>query len=396
MRVVRALSIAVALSTTPLLSHCGDPSSPSQLLLPAGDGPGTVLVADLNGDGALDVAVASERSGTATAYLNDGKGHFSPAPGSPVTAGPNPNDIALADFNKDGRPDLAFANHETQGLTVLLGDGRGGFAPASFSPLRVAVKPHSHGIAAGDFNGDGFVDLVTDSWAENRLQILFNPGGAQSVWTRSIYFEVGKHPYQRIRVADLNRDDRADIVSPNLEGDNVTILLGNGHSGFWQPAGSPFASGDSPFAVAVGDVNADGIPDLAVVNSPSSTSDRSGRDGLTLLLGDRTGTFRPVEGSPFPVDRFPNQAAVGDLDGDGVGDVVVSFPETDHVTAFYMSQRGVLRERKDIRVSGHPKGLAIGDLDGNGNGDMVIANNSANTITIIFGPSSLRRFHPVN
>src|SRR3954452_2010888 len=112
MRLVPALSMAIALSITPLLSHCGDPSNPSQLLLPAGDGPGTVLVADLNGDGSLDIAVASERSGTATGYLNDGKGHFSPAPGSPVAAGPNPNDIALADFNKDGRPDLAFANHE--------------------------------------------------------------------------------------------------------------------------------------------------------------------------------------------------------------------------------------------------------------------------------------------
>ena len=64
---------------------------------------------------------------------------------------------------------------------------------------------------------------------------------------------VGKHPYQRVRVADLNGDGRADIVSPNLEGDNVTILLGDGTGKFRQPAGSPFPCGDSPFNVAIGD-----------------------------------------------------------------------------------------------------------------------------------------------
>jgi hypothetical protein len=252
------------------------------------------------------------------------------------------------------------------------------------------VKPHPHGIAAGDFNGDGFVDLVTDSWAENRLQILFNPGAGRSPWTRSSYVEVGKHPYQRIRVADLNQDGLADIVSPNLEGENVTILLGDGHGGFRQPAGSPFPAGDSPFAVAVGDVNADGIPDLAVVNSPSSSVDRPGLDGLTLLLGDGKGAFRAINGSPFPTDKFPNQVAIGDLDSDGVSDIVVSLPENDYLTAFYMSRRGAVVARKDIRVDGHPKGLAIADLDGDGRADIVTANNSANTITVIFGPVAIR------
>jgi FG-GAP-like repeat len=229
------------------------------------------------------------------------------------------------------------------------------------------------------------VDLVTDSWAEDRLETLFNPGKAGAPWTRTNYVAVGRHPYQRIRVADLNRDGHADIVSPNLEGDDVTVLLGDGRGAFRQPAGSPFPCGDSPFNVAVGDINADGIPDLAIVNSPSSTSDRSGRDGLTLLLGNGTGAFRAIKGSPFPTDRYPNLVAIGDLDGDGVGDTVVSLPEGDHITAFYMSRRGTLAARKDFRIGGHPKGVAIGHLDGDGKGDIVIANNSANTTTIIFG-----------
>jgi hypothetical protein len=359
--------------------------SPTRLRLPVGHGPASVVVADLNADEKPDIVVANEQSGNASVYLGDGGRKFSAASGSPVSAGPHPNDITVGDFNRDGRPDLAFANHEAQQLTIVLGDGRGGFAPAPCSPLNVAVKPHPHGIAAADFDEDGFVDLVTDSWGENRLEILFNPGKAGCAWTRTRYVAVGKHPYQRIRVADLNRDGHSDIVSPNLEGDNVTILLGDGKGAFREPAGSPFPCGDSPFNVAVDDVNADGIPDLAIVNSPSSTSDRSGRDGLTVLLGDGAGAFRKISGAPFVTGRFPNMVAVGDLDGDGVGDIVLSLPESDDIICFFMSRSGTLATRKDVRIDGHPKGVAICDFDGDGKGDIVIACNSADAITIVFG-----------
>ena len=87
--------------------------------------PGTILVEDLNGDGRLDLVVANEKGSSVSVLLNDGKGGFSPSRGWPFPAGPSPNDLTCGDFNGDGRVDLAIANHETQHLTVLLGDGRG-------------------------------------------------------------------------------------------------------------------------------------------------------------------------------------------------------------------------------------------------------------------------------
>lgn len=351
---------------------------------PVGDGPGVVATVDVNRDGKADLMVANERGDTISVLLGDGRGGFSEASGSPFAAGHSPNDLAVADFNRDGLPDVALANHETDEITILLGNGHGAFTPAPHSPVKVAVKPHLHGIAAADFDGDGSPDLVTDSWADDRLEVLFNNGKAD-FRTPGIYVSVGKHPYQRIRTADINRDGNADIVSPNLDENDVTVLLGNGKGGFRQPAGSPFPCGDSPFNVAIGDVNGDGIADMAIVNSPSSTSDRSGRDGLTVLLGDGRGRFQRMEGSPFRTDRFPNMAAIGDIDGDHVGDVVVSTPEQDRVIVFLMGRNGTLRSRKDIVVHGHPKGLLIYDFDRDGKGDIVISNNTRNTIAVIFG-----------
>jgi FG-GAP-like repeat len=327
---------------------------------------------------------ANELSGDASVLLGDGKGGFSPAPGSPFPAGHDPNDIAVGDFNRDGCLDLAFANHETQQLTVLLGDCRGRFAPAPHSPFSVAVRPHPHGIATGDFNGDGNLDLVTDSWAEDRLELLFGDGKG-SFTTPGTYVAVGKHPYQRVRAADLNGDGKTDIVSTNLEGDNVTILLGDGEGGFRQPPGSPFPCGDSPFNVAIGDVNGDGIPDLAIVNSPGSTSDRSGQDGLTILLGDGHGGFRTMAGSPFVTPKRPNMVAIGDIHGDGVANVVVSNPDSETITIFTMSRKGSVAARSTLSVPGHPKGLAIRDLNGDGKADIVVANSATNTVTVILG-----------
>ena len=356
----------------------------SDLRFAVGAGPGSVVIADFNSDGKLDIVTANEQSGDASVLLGDGKGGFLPAPGSPFSAGNAPNDIAVGDFNQDGRLDLAFANHETQHLTVLLGDGRGRLVPAPQSPLTVAVRPHPHGIATGDFNGDGRLDLVTDSWAEDRLELLFGDGKG-GFTTPGTYVAVGKHRYQRIRVADLNGDGNEDIVSTNLEGNNVSILLGDGKGEFRQPPGSPFPCGDSPFNVAIGDVNGDGVLDLAIVNSPSSTTDRSGRDGLAILVGVGHGGFKAMPGSPFVTAKRPNMVAIGDVDGDGVADVVWSNPDGDSITVVKMSRKGSVASRSTLSVPGHPKGLAIRDLNGDGKADIVLTNNAANTVSVTLG-----------
>src|SRR5258708_24640865 len=138
-----------------------------------GKGPNSVVIADLNRDSKPDIAVTNTADNTVTILLGDGKGKFTEAKGSPFPAGNSPNDICVADFNGDGILDLAFANHEQKSLTVLLGDGHGGFTPAAGSPVSGLRYPHPHGVAAGDFNGDTNLDLLNPSWGDHKVPVNF-------------------------------------------------------------------------------------------------------------------------------------------------------------------------------------------------------------------------------
>ena len=291
--------------------------------------------------------------------------------------------MAIADFNKDGNPDLAFANHTKKYLTVLAGGGTGKFEPIKRSPFRADVFPHTHGVATGDFNKDGNLDLVTDSWGNDRVEILFG-NNQHGFNTPGKFINVGKHPYQRIRTADLDKDGNMDIVTTNLDGNNATVLLGDGKGDFHEAAGSPFACGDSPFGVAIGDINGDGNPDLAIVNSPSITSANTGRDGLTILIGDGKGSFAMMPGSPFTTGKSPSRVAIGDINGDGVNDVAVANYNGNSITVFLMSKRAVL-SNYTIRVGKNPDGIAIADIDGDGKRDILVTNSLDNTLVIIKG-----------
>lgn len=347
-----------------------------------GKGPGCIEVADLNNDKIPDLIVTNEQDSSVTILLGKGNAQFEEAKGSPFPAGHGVNDVAIGDFNKDGNPDLAFANHERKYLTVLLGDGRGGFAAAPQSPFPVEVIPHTHGIATGGFNNDGRLDLVTDSWGNDQVEVLFGDS-IDGFKTPGTFFKVGRHPYQRVRVADVNHDGNADIMTTNLEGDNVTILLGDGKGNFTEATGSPFPCGDSPFGFAIGDVNADGKPDLAIINSPASTADRTGKNGLTVLYGDGTGKFTTMQGSPYEAGRIPNRVAIGDVNGDGVNDIVVSDNDDNKIYLFLMGRKGGVLSSSTIIVGNHPKGMAIADVNGDGKADILVCNNLDNDISII-------------
>ena len=385
------LSALIFSAFTILLSNCeqtNDLSVKNAIAVPdttnfiVGNSPGSIESADFNNDKFPDLAITSETDSSVTVLLGDGKGKFKEVAGSPFFAGPQPNDISINDFNKDGNPDLAFANHEQKYLTVLLGNGKGYFTNAPGSPFPVEGIPHTHGIATGDFNKDGWLDLVTDSWGNDQVEVLF--GDSLHIFkTPGAFFKVGKRPYQRLRVADLNNDDADDIVTTNTEGNNATILLSNGKGAFDEAPGSPFSCGDNPFSIAIGDINADGKPDLAVINSPASMAEGRGKNGMTVLLGNGSGKFTTMKGSPFEAGKIPSRIAIGDINADGVNDIVTSDNDSNKIYLFLMGKNGTVLLSSTIIVGNHPKGISIADLNKDGRGDIVVCNKMDNTISIL-------------
>ena len=354
-----------------------------QQVTPVGKGPGFIAIADVNHDGKLDLLVANMEDGSISVLLGDGKGHFTPGPGSPFPCNPNPNDIVVADMNGDGNPDLVIANHQTPYITVLLGDGMGGFKPSPHSPFATRSHPHPHGVAVADFMGDGKPAVVTDSWGSDQILLMPSDGKGNLILPGKL-FPTDGHSDQGVRSADFNKDGRPDVVTTGQNINALNLLLGDGKGGFRKASASPFPAGAAPWAFTIDDINQDGNPDVVVIPYHRDLRDFK-QLGVTVLLGDGKGGFTVMRGSPLSLAGCdgPDRVATGDLTGSGLRDIVVSCALNNKVFLFLATKDGSFSNSNRSVPTGWG-GAAVGDLDSDGKADVVISNNNSGTITILF------------
>jgi hypothetical protein len=225
------------------------------------------VIANLDGDGKLDLATANSGSNDVTVLLGNGSGGFSAASGSPFAVGTDPLSVATGDLNGDGKPDLTTANGSAGDVTVLLGNGSGGFSAAAGSPFSAGSLPFT--VAIGDLNADGKPDLAVANYSSNNVTVLLGNGSGGFSAAAGSPFAVGSNPVP-VAIGDLSGDGRPDLTTANSGSGNVTVLLGNGSGGFSAAGGSPFAVGSTPVSVAIGDLNGDGRPDVASANAGSN------------------------------------------------------------------------------------------------------------------------------
>ena len=259
-------------SNVAVLLGNGDGTFMPAVVFPTNRGTDSVAVADFNGDGKLDFVAGTSIGGgptgfnsVARVYLGKGDGTFAPAVNYPT--GIVAASIAIADLNGDGRLDLAVANENSDSITILLGRGDGTFQAAVNYP----AGPGPSGIASGDFNGDGKLDLVVANAGSSfgtTVSVLI--GNGDGTFQAPVSYPAGDEPYS-VAVGDFNMDGKLDLIVADSGvslGNTVNLLLGNG-DGTFQTA-VPYTVGTGAVSVAVADLNSDGLIDVAVANIDSN------------------------------------------------------------------------------------------------------------------------------
>jgi hypothetical protein len=340
--------------------------------------PDSVAVGDFKSDGLMDLAVANYGSGNVSVLLGNGDGTFQ-APRN-FAAGTDPISVVVGDFNGDGIPDLAIANYFTNNVSVLLGNGDGTFqAGRTFATVGAPLS-----IAVGDFNGDGQLDLVTTNLTFDNVSVLL--GNGDGTFQAAHDFPAGSNP-QSVAVGDFNGDGRLDLAVADYVFGNcsVSVLLGNGDGTF--QAGRTFPAGVGFGSVAVGDLNGDGVPDLAVADS----GDPLGRtSGVSVLLGNGDGSFQAARA--FAAGSSPQSVALGDFNGDDRLDLAVAndFSGGGSVSVLVGNGDGTFQPPRSFTTGVDPASVAVADLNGDGRLDLAIADSGGrfgvgSAVTVLLG-----------
>jgi hypothetical protein len=368
-------------SSVSVLLGNGDGTFQPAVNYAVGSAPEDVKTADFNGDGKLDLAVASSGNNSASILLGNGNGTFQAPVNYP--AGTKPYRLALGDFNGDGKPDIAVAdegNYRANGaVTILLGNGNGTFLTgASYTTGPTAV-----GIAVGDLNGDGKQDLVATAAGTaqqgtgNAVFILLGNGNGTFQAPSHFTYATGASP-DGVAVADFNGDGKADLAIANYYGNSMSVLLGNGNGTFGSP--TSYAVGSSPFPlytpnVTVADLNQDGKADLVVTDA--------GDGNAWVFLGNGNGTFQP--GVNYAAGGGTQSVGVGDFNGDGKPDVATANIGANSVTVLLGNGNGTFPALPQVVTGAEPSGVAAADFNGDGKLDMVTANYASSTMSVLLG-----------
>ena len=361
------------------------------LSLTPGDGPIATVIADLDGDGKPDLAIANHYSGNVAIYrglAGAQAGLSAQTFADPVNfpVGPNPWDFVVADLDGDGKLDLIFANIGANTVSVLRNTSTPGhLAFAERIVLPVGASPHQ--IAVGDLDGDGRPDLITANFVSNDVSVLRNSSETAGAvaFDAAVNVPAGPGPHG-VGVADLDGDGKLDVVVAHHGSSPTLVLRNTSRPGQLDASSLTIAahfSGDGTW-VAFADLDGDGKLDLIIPSWYAKNVSVFGNFSTPGDLADSSFGPRIVLSSPGSVKRV----AIADLNGDGRLDI--AFPtELNSALSFYMNTGGPgelsaswFGPRQDLPAGWNGDGISIGDLDLNGRPELVFCNFYDDTVFI--------------
>lgn len=327
----------------------------------AGTGTKTVCVADFNGDGKPDLALSNHTTGISI-VLNNGDGSF----GQPSTlaAGALPWALCSADFNGDGKADLASHNMGPGTVSILLGDGTGNFSTAP--GFNTGIFNTEASLCAGDFDNNGDMDLAVGSGFNYMLVALGNGDGT---FGSAVQFTTGGG--RSITAADFNGDGKTDLAT------TLSVMSGNGTGGFAAPVS--LSLGVAPISLISADFNGDGKADLVATDMNDNTT-----GNLSIILGNASGNFAVGTFISVGNQTVPSVLCSGDFNGDGKMDVATAAivnHSVGKVAVLPGNGSGGFGAYTLFAVDSFPQAMVAADLNTDGKTDLALAVSQSNADT---------------
>ena len=352
----------------------------ASVIFGTGTQPAQVVLGDLDGDGKPELVIPNGTGNSISVLLNTGNTstvNFTTK--QDFTTGNNPSFVSLADINGDGKLDMVSANYNDNAISVFLNTSSA-VGTISFA-TRVSFPIGGSGafsMVTADLDADGRPDIAVANEAGHTMAVLLNTTSGVTVgFTSPFSFATGTNPHS-IVAADFNGDGKLDLAVPNYSSSNVTVYQNTTSAvGTVSFTTSTYTIGSQAQVSAVGDMDGDGKPDIVIACNAVSQ--------VSILHNSSTGTINFDAFSQFPTGSAANGVSIGDMDGDGKPDIATSNFFGNTVSILHSkSSSGLLQFDSPISFAtgSGPYSIAVGDVNGDGKPDMATINLNDNTVSV--------------